>query len=184
MVIPAHPLALNGRAEARRRSAAVIDAVLHRRGCRWDRGGGPYDAVRDSGSEGRAAGIRCWNWRRRRRGDDRVMKIAGVCGPRAQAMREAELAASLRYDAALLILGALREASVAQLLDHSRAVASVIPVSGVLFAAGGWGTRAAVSVLAAVCREIERGDCGKVLPSTAIRRAGCGAGGGGVRARG
>jgi dihydrodipicolinate synthase/N-acetylneuraminate lyase len=67
------------------------------------------------------------------RADDRgkkLLKIAGVCGPRAQAMEEAELAASLGYDAALLSLGALRDATVAELLDHSRAVASVLPVIG------------------------------------------------------
>jgi len=63
-------------------------------------------------------------------GDAAILKVAGVCGPRAQAMQEAELAASLGYDAALLSLGALREASVPELLDHSRAVASVIPVIG------------------------------------------------------
>jgi len=59
-----------------------------------------------------------------------ILKIAGVCGKRAQAIEEAELAASLRYDAALLSLGALRDSTVADLLDHSRAVASVIPVIG------------------------------------------------------
>ena len=34
-----------------------------------------------------------------------VVKIAGVCGARAQALREAECAARLGYDAALLSLG-------------------------------------------------------------------------------
>jgi hypothetical protein len=59
-----------------------------------------------------------------------IKKIAGVCGQRAQAMQEAELAATLGYDSVLLSLGALRDATVAELLDHSRAVASVIPVIG------------------------------------------------------
>ncbi|HEY3835088.1 MAG TPA: dihydrodipicolinate synthase family protein [Bryobacteraceae bacterium] len=59
-----------------------------------------------------------------------IQKIAGVCGPRAQALREAELAARLGYDAALLSLGAMREASVPELLEHSRAVASILPVIG------------------------------------------------------
>jgi hypothetical protein len=63
-------------------------------------------------------------------GDAAIRKIAGVCGPRAQALQEAELAASLGYDSVLLSLGALRDATVAELLDHSRAVASVIPVVG------------------------------------------------------
>src|SRR5579859_3911613 len=60
--------------------------------------------------------------------DSSIMKIAGVCGARAQAIGEAELAASLGYDAVLLSLGALRDASVCGLLDHSRAVASVVKV--------------------------------------------------------
>ena len=59
-----------------------------------------------------------------------VAKIAGVCGPTTQAMHEAELAASLGYDAALLSLGALRDASVPELIAHARAVAQMIPVIG------------------------------------------------------
>jgi dihydrodipicolinate synthase/N-acetylneuraminate lyase len=59
-----------------------------------------------------------------------VVKIAGVCGKLKQATAEAELAKSLGYDAALLSLAALREASVPALLDHTRAIASIIPIVG------------------------------------------------------
>ena len=59
-----------------------------------------------------------------------VVKIAGVCGKLKQATDEAELAKSLGYDAALLSLAALREASVPSLLDHTRAIASIIPIVG------------------------------------------------------
>jgi dihydrodipicolinate synthase/N-acetylneuraminate lyase len=59
-----------------------------------------------------------------------VAKIAGVCGKLKQATTEAELAKSLGYDAALLSLAALREASVPALLDHTHAIASIIPVVG------------------------------------------------------
>ncbi len=59
-----------------------------------------------------------------------IIKIAGICGERSQAVSEAELARSLGYDAGLLSLAALQTASVPQLLDHSRAVASIIPVVG------------------------------------------------------
>lgn len=59
-----------------------------------------------------------------------VVKIAGVCGLLAQAVEEAELAASLGYDAVLLSLGALRNAPIADLLDHARAIASILPVVG------------------------------------------------------
>ncbi|HXF26248.1 MAG TPA: dihydrodipicolinate synthase family protein [Bryobacteraceae bacterium] len=59
-----------------------------------------------------------------------VVKIAGVCGETHQAIAEAELAASLGYNAILLSLAALRDASIAELLNHARALASVIPVIG------------------------------------------------------
>jgi len=59
-----------------------------------------------------------------------VVKIVGVCGELKQATAEAELAKSLGYDAALLSLAALRQASVPALLDHTRAIASIIPVVG------------------------------------------------------
>jgi dihydrodipicolinate synthase/N-acetylneuraminate lyase len=59
-----------------------------------------------------------------------IVKIAGVCGGRSQAMAEAQLAARLGYDAALLSLADLRDASFPELLDHARALASVIPIMG------------------------------------------------------
>ena len=59
-----------------------------------------------------------------------AVKIAGVCGPTEQAVAEAELAHSLTYDAALLSLGALSNATVDELIAHVRAVAAVLPVFG------------------------------------------------------
>lgn len=59
-----------------------------------------------------------------------VVKIAGVCGKLPQASLEAEIAARLGYHAVLLSLGALPDASIAELIEHSRAVASIIPVVG------------------------------------------------------
>jgi len=129
MVIPAHPLALT--------AARKLDEVRQRALTRY---------YIDAGAGGIAVGVHTTQFEIRdpkvgllrpvlelaaeEARQDRVLKIAGVCGGRAQAMAEAELAASLGYDAALLSLGALREASIAELLDHSRAVASVVPVVG------------------------------------------------------
>jgi dihydrodipicolinate synthase/N-acetylneuraminate lyase len=62
--------------------------------------------------------------------DAAVVRIAGVCGPTPQATAEARLARDLGYHAGLLSLGALREASVDDLIDHARAVAEIIPVMG------------------------------------------------------
>jgi dihydrodipicolinate synthase/N-acetylneuraminate lyase len=59
-----------------------------------------------------------------------LVKIAGVCGKLPQAQKEAELAASLGYDVALLSLGALCDATVSELISHARAVASTIPIMG------------------------------------------------------
>jgi dihydrodipicolinate synthase/N-acetylneuraminate lyase len=59
-----------------------------------------------------------------------IVRIAGACGLTRQAVEEAELAASLGFDAVLLSLGALRDAANRELIDHARAVASVIPVVG------------------------------------------------------
>lgn len=54
--------------------------------------------------------------------------VAGVVGPAAQAVAEAELARELGYDAALLSLGAMTDASTDQLLAHCRAVSDVLPL--------------------------------------------------------
>ena len=59
-----------------------------------------------------------------------VVRVAGVCGKREQAVSEAELARDLGYDVALLSLASLKAESIRELLEHSRAVASVIPVMG------------------------------------------------------
>lgn len=59
-----------------------------------------------------------------------VVKIAGVCGKLTQAMPEAQLAARLGYDAVLLSLADLRDATIAQLLEHARAIAGIIPIMG------------------------------------------------------
>lgn len=63
------------------------------------------------------------------RASDAIL-IAGVCGPTPQALREASLAASLGYHAALLSLSAFKDASVDQMIDHLRAVGQVLPVVG------------------------------------------------------
>jgi dihydrodipicolinate synthase/N-acetylneuraminate lyase len=59
-----------------------------------------------------------------------IVTIAVVCGQRKQAVREAELARSLGYYAALVSLAALQSASEEELLDHCRAAGSAIPIIG------------------------------------------------------
>lgn len=60
----------------------------------------------------------------------RLVKIAGVCGPTAQAVNEAALAREIGYDAGLLSLSALGKATNAELIEHCRRVAEVIPLFG------------------------------------------------------
>jgi dihydrodipicolinate synthase/N-acetylneuraminate lyase len=128
-VIPAHPLALNAaRKLDERRQRAITRYYL------------------DSGAGGIAVGVHTTQFAIREprfsvfrpvlelameeMRQRPVAKIAGVCGPTPQAIQEAEMAASLGYDAALLSLGALRDATVPQLIQHARTVAKVISVIG------------------------------------------------------
>jgi len=127
LVIPAHPLALNSQRQLdERRQRALTRYYLA------------------AGAGGIAIGVHTTQFAIRNVGllepvltlaveegrDSDVVKIAGVCGPRKQAVAEAELAARLHYDAALLSLADLRDESVPQLLDHTQAIASIIPVIG------------------------------------------------------
>ena len=65
-----------------------------------------------------------------RRRAEPLVRIAGICGPTPQAVREAQLARELGYHAGLLSLGALRDSDEQTLVNHCRAVAEVIPVFG------------------------------------------------------
>ncbi len=59
-----------------------------------------------------------------------VVAIAGVCGGTRQATAEAQLAHGLGYHAALVSLAALGNATCQELIEHCRAVASILPVFG------------------------------------------------------
>lgn len=58
------------------------------------------------------------------------IRVAGICGPTAQAISEAKLAQSFGYDAGLLSMGGLTDYSEEQLLQRTAAVAQVMPVIG------------------------------------------------------
>ncbi|GIX44167.1 MAG: dihydrodipicolinate synthetase [Candidatus Sumerlaea sp.] len=60
----------------------------------------------------------------------RIVKIAGVCGRTTQALDEARKAADFGYDAALLSLAALQDASEEELIRHCHAVSQIIPLVG------------------------------------------------------
>ena len=56
--------------------------------------------------------------------------VAGIVGPTDQAIREAELAASLGYDYGLLSMGGLNDYSHEQLLERTEKVGEILPVFG------------------------------------------------------
>jgi hypothetical protein len=135
LVIPAHPLALT---EARRLDERR-QVALTRYYCDAGAGGiavavhTTQFAIRDAAIallspvlELARRAVADW----RPNGSPRPLLIAGVCGVTAQAVREAELAVSLGYDAALLSLAAMRDADNVTVLEHCRRVADLIPVVG------------------------------------------------------
>lgn len=129
MVIPAHPLALNSqrKLDERRQNALTRYYV-------------------DAGAGGVAVGVHTTQFAIREPrfglfepvlelaavalGDQPVLRVAGICGQTAQALREAKFASDWGYHAGLLSLSAFRDASVEAMLDHARAVADVLPVFG------------------------------------------------------
>jgi dihydrodipicolinate synthase/N-acetylneuraminate lyase len=58
------------------------------------------------------------------------LKIAGICGPQSQALREAEIAAGLGYDIGLVSMGGLPGLTEEDHLVRIRAIAEVLPVFG------------------------------------------------------
>ncbi len=59
-----------------------------------------------------------------------LVRIGGICGDTAQAMREAQLLADLGYHAGLLSLSSFADASDAELVSHCRTIAETIPIMG------------------------------------------------------
>jgi dihydrodipicolinate synthase/N-acetylneuraminate lyase len=59
-----------------------------------------------------------------------LIKIAGICGPTEQALKEAESALKYGYDLGLVSLGGLNAWTDAELIKHMESIAEVIPVVG------------------------------------------------------
>lgn len=130
VVIPAHPLALDAdRRFDRRRQRALtryyIDAGagglavgVHTTQFAI-RAAGLFEAVLESAAA--AAGAWC---------DRPLMMIAGVVGPTAQAVAEAQTARGLGYHAVLVSLAAMKGASEDELVRHCTTIAAEMPVIG------------------------------------------------------
>lgn len=127
LVIPAHPLALNG--------SRKLDERRQRALTRY---------YRAAGAGGVAVGVHTTQFTIRQVGllrpvlelaadelkNSGLLKIAGVCGPLAAATAEAELAVSLGYDAVLLSMGGLPSLTFEDHLSRARAIAYIVPVIG------------------------------------------------------
>jgi hypothetical protein len=59
-----------------------------------------------------------------------LVRIGGICGDTAQAVREAQMLLDLRFSAGLLSLASLKNSSDVELLAHCRTVAEVLPIIG------------------------------------------------------
>jgi dihydrodipicolinate synthase/N-acetylneuraminate lyase len=129
-VIPAHPLALNAerKLDARRQRALTRYYI--------DAGAGGLAvgvhttqfAIRDIGLyepvlRNAAETAREWT-------DRPLVMVAGLAGPTEQALPEARLALRFGYHAGLLSLGAMRDASTRDIVEHCRAIAKEIPLIG------------------------------------------------------
>jgi dihydrodipicolinate synthase/N-acetylneuraminate lyase len=126
-VIPAHPLALTAERKLDERRQRALTRYYMAAGA-----GGVAVGVHTTQFEIRERGLLApvleLAMEELRRAES--IRIAGIVGNTAQALKEAELAARLGYHAGLLSLGAMASASVSELLEHARAVASVIPLFG------------------------------------------------------
>ena len=134
-VIPAHPLALNAerRLDERRQRALTRYYIA-------------------AGAEGLAVGVHTTQFairdpriglfepvlklaaeemdRADRTRSEPLIRIGGICGETAQAVREARLLKDLRYSAGLLSLAAAKKLDDAALIAHCREVAAILPIIG------------------------------------------------------
>jgi len=125
-VIPAHPLALDARRRLdERRQRALTRYYL------------------DAGSGGLAVGVHATQFAIRDAGlyepvlriaaeeaKQPVIMIAGLAGKTAGAKNEARIARSLGYHCGMLSLGAMKGASIGELVEHCAALADEIPLIG------------------------------------------------------
>jgi len=125
-VIPAHPLALDARRRLdERRQRALTRYYL------------------DAGSGGLAVGVHATQFAIREAGlyepvlriaaeeaQRPVVMIAGLAGRTHSAKKEAQVARALGYHCGMLSLGAMKGASIEELVEHCAAVAEEIPLIG------------------------------------------------------
>ncbi len=129
-VIPAHPLALDQQRRLDERHQRALARYY------LDAGSGGLAlgvhatqfAIREAGLYEKVLSLgidEARSWVRRP-----VVMIAGLAGSTAQAKKEAQLARALGYHCGLLSLGAMKGASIDELVAHCAALAAEIPLVG------------------------------------------------------
>ena len=142
VVIPAHPLALTQDRRFDEKRQRVLTQYYARSGA-----GGVAVGVHTTQFEIRRPEINLLETVLKTAADEidqlkierPFIKVAGICGPTAQAVKEAELAAKHGYHLGLLSNGGLPDFSENELIKRAHAVAEIIPIFGFYLqpAAGG-----------------------------------------------
>ncbi len=141
-VIPAHPLALDGNRKLNEKHQRALTRYYIDAGA-----GGVAVGVHSTQFEIRDSEFNLYEPVLRLAAEevDRAilgrpfLKIAGVCGPVEQALKETATATRLGYDMALLSMGGLGSLNEEQLLERTRVISDIMPVFGFYLqpAAGG-----------------------------------------------
>ncbi|MFU1793753.1 dihydrodipicolinate synthase family protein [Paenibacillus azoreducens] len=133
LVIPAHPLALDGNRQLDERHQRALTRYYAASGA-----GGIAIGVHSTQFEIRDEPYNLYEPVLRMAAEEIAnaninrpfIKVAGICGPTDQAIRETEFAQSLGYDAALLSMGGLADWSEYDILERTKQVAAIMPVIG------------------------------------------------------
>lgn len=133
LVIPAHPLALEGNRKLDERHQRALTRYYIASGA-----GGIAVGVHSTQFEIRDDGVDLYEpvlrmaaeEVQRAELDRPFIQVAGICGPTNLALAESDIAKGLGYDAALLSMGGLKDWTEQELLQRTREVAEVLPVIG------------------------------------------------------
>lgn len=133
VVIPAHPLALNEERQLDKKRQQALTRYYMASGA-----GGVAVGVHTTQFEIRDAGVGLFEPVLRLAAETIAeaqlerpfIKVAGICGPTAQAVAEAEVAAELGYHFGLVSMGGLGDWSEAALIRHVEKISEIIPIFG------------------------------------------------------
>jgi dihydrodipicolinate synthase/N-acetylneuraminate lyase len=132
-VIPAHPLALNAQLKLDEEKQRGLTRYYIAAGA-----GGVAVGVHTTQFEIRDPGVDLYEPVLQIAADeieragisDTFLKVAGICGPTEQAVREAQIAVKHGYDLGLVSMAALADYTEDEVIGHIRTISEIIPVFG------------------------------------------------------